>query len=305
MSKKNLRPSGFTLVELLVVIAIIGILIALLLPAVQMAREAARRSQCGNNLKQIGLGLHNFHDVNRKLPPGRTRSGFLTWHVLVLPYIEETNLYQNFAVLKNFQSQTVDVRRTAVDTYYCPSRRAPTFLSVDDDPNSTIPTGSVGDYCGNMGYSTIDWADLKANPNGVLMIGPQYESPASSTSTITSLGKGIKLADVTDGTANTFMVGEKAVSLSNLGSEKDGDGCIYNGDKPEVALSMAGPSAPIVANLELGLGRGDKPFFGSYHPTVSQFVLCDGSVRIVSETINGASLGRLSIRNDGEVVGDF
>src|SRR4029079_15541446 len=128
------KNRGFTLVELLVVIAIIGVLVALLLPAVQMAREAARRTQCANNLKQLGLGAQNFHDTRRFLPPSRLANNpagtpanlrFVTWAVLLLPYIEQKGFYDRWNITLPYHKHTAAVTRYAVPTYFCPSRRRP------------------------------------------------------------------------------------------------------------------------------------------------------------------------------------
>ena len=119
------RAAGFTLVELLVVIAIIAVLIALLLPAVQKVREAANRTRCANNLKQLGVAIHNYHDVESLLPPARLNyNGGVSWAVLVLPYIEQDNFYKRWNLPELFYVHPVDVRQTRVPLYFCPSRRA-------------------------------------------------------------------------------------------------------------------------------------------------------------------------------------
>ena len=161
---------GFTLVELLVVIAIIGILVALLLPAVQSAREAARRTQCVNNLKQLGLAAHNFHDTQGALPPNRlannsadlTKWNWVTWGVILLPYIEQQNYYDQWDVTIPYENHAEAVTKRAVATYYCPSRRQPGI-----DFSNDKPAGGLTDYAACAGQGPND--------------GPSTSSPRKST----------------------------------------------------------------------------------------------------------------------------
>src|SRR5262245_38672515 len=137
--ERRSRP-GFTLIELLVVIAIIAVLIGLLLPAVQKVREAAARTQCVNNLKQIGLAFHNYHDTNSALPPARIDDG-ATWAVFILPYIEQDNLHKLFDYLKPWPDQPaafLDAARAGVKTYLCPSRGRSSVLSIAGDDGNGI-----------------------------------------------------------------------------------------------------------------------------------------------------------------------
>jgi prepilin-type N-terminal cleavage/methylation domain-containing protein/prepilin-type processing-associated H-X9-DG protein len=194
MTKRLSRRRGFTLIELLVVIAIIGVLIALLLPAVQSAREAARRAQCVNNLKQIGLALHNYHDTNKVFP--LSRYGNFSVHSRILPYMEQTVVFNaiNFSGTWNSTSTGYDpngtARATTVSSFLCPS-----------DPQGQLPAGYAGNNyrsCeGSMflfGYSTTDTTNVNYGmpaPNGLFFSADVYG-----------------MSDATDGTSNTALFSE-------------------------------------------------------------------------------------------------
>src|SRR5262245_13125419 len=160
------RRRAFTLVELLVVIAIIVLLISLTLPAIQKVREAANRAICGNNLKQIGLAIHHYHNDFDCIPNSRIRVRYATWCVLILPYLEQDSLYWRWNLKKDYYDQTDEARQTLVKIYYCPTRRNPgeaPALSVSGDvPDNGIPSsqhypGALGDYACCLGCGTYDY----------------------------------------------------------------------------------------------------------------------------------------------------
>ena len=322
----NRANRGFTLIELLVVIAIIGVLVGLLLPAVQSAREASRRIHCQNNLKQIGLAVTLFHDSNRALPPARLAnhpgsrvgqdcaSDQPSWFVHIMPYLENGNMYEEFDLFDSVEIAPSNVRKTALSVYVCPSRRSPQEATVDESviqerapcgcggTISRIPAGALGDYAANHGdvspgASGAD-SDFYYGGNGT---GALISSrPICKANSPIGWMDRIKMSSLLDGTSNTFLVGEAHVPPSQFGVAPV-DGPIYSGQEFSTIARVGGPGAPIVRNRFQTLPLMFQ--FGSVHPNICNFALADGSVQAISSTINTISLGRYCNRADGEIIG--
>jgi prepilin-type N-terminal cleavage/methylation domain-containing protein len=236
---RPMRPVGrqraaFTLIELLVVIAIISILIALLLPAVQQAREAARRADCINHLKQMGLAVMNFEQGMQTMPSSRLAPQYATWFVEILPYLEQSNLYNSWNLTNTYYLQSSTTQTTQLGVFYCPTRRAP-MLSTQYEISSTgIPDtlqhpGALGDYACNGGQFAGSIVDDPLCEGAMC----QAQSLVTNNQLVTSNPQ-TRLRDFTDGTSQTFLIGEKHVPLSKFGQSGPswGDGAIYNGDFP-------------------------------------------------------------------------
>jgi prepilin-type N-terminal cleavage/methylation domain-containing protein len=303
------RRPGFTLVELLVVIAIIGLLIALLLPAVQSAREAARRTQCINNLKQMGLAVQNFHDVKKFLPPSRIDNDYLTWAVVILPYMEEQNYYEQWDLTRPYANQNVNVTRRAVATYFCPSRRRP-----DEAFSNDTPSGGLSDYAAVAGTGNAngfaDAPNIANRPNGVFARG----RPVVKTGIqILDWKSTVRMDDVIDGTSQTLLIGEKHQRMDKkFGTAEDRS--VYNSGNANNYRRFAGRAVPpdsehytLARDDNLHLVQAlDNRKFGSRHRDVTcQFVLVDGSVRQFREATSVDVLTALATRKGGEPLGAF
>lgn len=330
---QRIERRAFTLVELLVVIAIIGVLVGLLLPAVQQAREAARRMSCSNNLKQIGLGLHNYHDVHKKLPdalygnPNGSRDdddGF-SWLVSLLPFVEQQNLHEGinpqgapgiFQRQDIFQTYYPGLTRvpfgdTIVGTYRCPSSALPdrvpeTWFIPGSD---RVGGGPVPNYAPwQSGYATTDYKTNGGAQRG--NFGVMHKSRE---------GGGSPFRDVTDGLSNTVMAAESSyVTSSGSRSARRSTpptafrdwptwiGAMGRGGDEQVRTNGRF-SNPINANTtpsRMYFATNDDAAF-SYHSGGAQFVFCDGSVHFISENIDLLIYDRLYDRRDGEVIGQF
>jgi prepilin-type N-terminal cleavage/methylation domain-containing protein len=313
------RRPGFTLVELLVVIAIISILAGLAYPAVQSMRESARRADCLYRLKQIGYAVQGYTDSMKRIPPSRAADGYLTWTVLLLPYMEGENHYRLFDVLGTYGAQSSSTVELPAELYFCPSRRAPGELSKSETFGE--PVGAVGDYAGNAGSNvyydpsgigtpyTGEWSLFDVEVDGVFNSGLAIENPIDPvTMRLRSVPRGrYRLNDIQDGLTHTIFIGEKAVSWYHRG-EPGGwaDGSIYNGSEPGTFMRLGGFGLPIQSGSDIPEpGPGAVPTFGSDHRSVCNFVFGDCSTRSLANFTDQDVLRRLCSRNDGEFVSEI
>ncbi|VTU02618.1 Uncharacterized protein OS=Blastopirellula marina DSM 3645 GN=DSM3645_13550 PE=4 SV=1: N_methyl_2: SBP_bac_10 [Gemmataceae bacterium] len=299
MSRPQQR--GFTLIELLVVIAIIAILIGLLLPAVQKVREAAARMKCQNNLKQIGIAVHSYHDALGKLPPARIEYRYLAWPVLILPFIEQDNVYKQFNLTAMVSAQPGAALQATIPTYQCPSRRSSNQLSTQNDATATGQNGSLGDFATVDGPDGNDPPFRRVSAAGMIVVASGTSGSAANWKSQTSL------TSVTDGLSSTLMIGEKHLRTADLGRDSGGDGPIMGGFAYSFMRVAGGTSGGSGAEWPLGNGPTDSvggqalAVFGSWHPGSVNFVWGDGSVRSLKFNIDSVTLARLTTRAIGTV----
>ncbi len=287
---QNQRRRGFTLIELLVVIAIIAILIALLLPAVQQAREAARRSQCKNNLKQMGLAFHNYHEIFRTLPPGfvvdltvangSSGNGGIGWSGFILPGIDQANLYNTLDFNADWRTGiNEDACATFLNVYRCPSDTTVEHRN-HDSMDDRVPASYLACFSGTAGSDS--------------------ESNVTDADGTFFLNSSIKMRDISDGTSNTIAAGE---CINDFVAFKDhfyiGSGSIggWDGLSREYSEFLCSTDVPMNTTTEVA--------FGSKHVGGAHFLLLDGAVRFLSENMNMTIYSNLGNRNDGEVLGEF
>ncbi len=306
----RLATKGFTLIELLVVIAIVGILIGMLLPAVQSVRSAARLTHCSNNLRQIGVAVLNYEAAKADLPPSRNYDHYSSWAFLILPYLEEVNLFESWDPTLKYYYQTEEARQTGINPYVCPTRRGVADISTDgDDILSPYETsghvaGVTSDYACSAGHGppgTWNWI----GSNGVFIIGRGKTDPptpfdgdyAPPGAKLVSWSSRTGLVDIIDGQSTTIMVGEKHVRPSRVGIAQE-DGAIYNGDHPGSFSRCGGPGYPLARFPEDKFANN----FGSYHNSVCNFLFADGHTESIQVHIATDVLGRLTNREDTEIV---
>jgi prepilin-type N-terminal cleavage/methylation domain-containing protein/prepilin-type processing-associated H-X9-DG protein len=307
---------GFTLIELLVVIAIIAVLIGLLLPAVQKVREAAARAQCQNNLKQIGLAIHNYHDTHKQFPPARVgRDAYATWPILVAPYLEQQNLSTLWDITKIFAQQSVLARTTTVPVFFCPSRRTPmTSPPAENGAVGQDGNGHLEGACGDYGAVDGDGNNRNTAAANGAIVAPHLTNPNIGDNNpypapIRGFRSMTRISSITDGTSNTLLVGEKHVRPGHLGEAGDGDMAYYSGYNYTTAQRSAGWYVD-------STGKQTKPLmkptdaastirFGSWHEGICNFVFCDGSVRALPVNIDIETLRRLAVRDDGQPIPSY
>jgi len=327
------RLGGFNLVELLVVIAIVGVLVALLLPAVQSARGAGRRAKCQSHLRQIGLGLAQFHDTLRQYPPARIEyrrgdnpsrvCGGIepTWFAYVLPFLEESAARDRWKLLEPYSTHDAETRNYAPAVFACPAR-GPIEVSKSElrnvnlpcgcgGPIGTGPTGASAHYAGNHGDLSPGDAgtdrDFYWGGRGTgILISVRAECAGLWPVVPVGLHDRVTSAKVTDGLSKTALVGEMHVPFDEVGIVPD-NGPMYDGQMLPSSARLGGPGIPLAGgpadpNAPWLFDEHSNYGFGSWHPGVCHFVLGDGSVRALSVDVDVSTLGRLCNRHDGGQV---
>jgi prepilin-type N-terminal cleavage/methylation domain-containing protein len=327
---KKLR-SGFTLIELLVVIAVIAVLISLLLPAVQQAREAARRAQCKNNLRQIGLALHNYESSYGMFPPSRINIAApvfqQSWVVMILPQIEQSAMYQQYNFNVNWFDPVNDtITATKIPSFVCPSALESTVVpsaalisAITNGTRATIPKWGQSDY-GSVNAVRNSVPTLAGAPsfNTREKLGVMGRGPG-----------GVKIAQIIDGTSNSVMIAEDASRPKVYIGGKEGvnpkaglafgtntvlDGWGWadiNGGFSVDGSDTAGVQNSTASNGTVtGTGTclmncsNDSELY-SFHTGGVQALLADGSVRFLGSSISGVTLSAICTRDNGEVAGEF
>jgi prepilin-type N-terminal cleavage/methylation domain-containing protein len=316
--------SGFTLVEFLVVIAIIAVLIGLLLPAVQSARESARRTQCSNNLRQIGLACHAYHDARKVLPSagwgwhwagdadrGQNARQPGSWAFSLLPQLELQSLYnlcsdgEPEVITAQQKAGTAKATETIIPGYMCPSRRPATlYPRVDIAPvpgghaynADPVPMTNRSDYNGNCGAVRVGWGGN--GPNMIDGLAGRGFGDMTASNGVFHQRSAISFSQISDGLSKTYLVGEKYLDPDGYSTGRDdGDNhsCLVGDDWDMYAWTDTPP-------IQDRRGYADHYRFGSSHSSGFSVVLCDGSVRHVGYTIESDVHRYLGDRRDQQAV---
>lgn len=311
--RSHTHPRGFTLIELLVVIAIIAVLIALLLPAVQQAREAARKTQCKNNMRQLGLALHGFHDTFGVFPasgwttsgPGNPAGKYVGWRPLILPYIEQENLKKLYDFNSNWWEGTNPTAAgVTVMTFICPSAPSRpgilTAVAKPPRPAMTFPVPIAGtDYEAIMGVQPAAVDPVKYN--------------SSNRFSIMARNSAVRMADILDGSTNTIAVVEcsarpvvyrDGAAVSGLSNDQ---GISWADSEGPFSIDFASPDGsqegctPLAGCDEVMNRRNDNEPY-SFHTGGSHFLFADGRVQFVGESVDFRVFAALCTRAAGEVI---
>lgn len=327
MRLRHHGPRGFTLIELLVVIAIIAVLIALLLPAVQQAREAARRAQCKNNLKQLGLALHNYAETHGTFPSGGFGQFSVSWFISLLPQVEQATLY-NKLVFADLAGYSGGANAAVISGWkpafiWCPSSNLPQVCVRDGVVASSCYIGIAG--------ATASAASA-TDPTGLNRCVSHSQGYSCSNGTMIPNAV-TRIRDITDGTTNTIAIGEQSRFGINGSGQVDirgsgewgtwlGPGARGVPNGPAIAGDSypfsSSPWARNITTIRYGINNvtestgaggnsrdGTNNVIQSAHTGGANVLLCDGGVRFVSDSLNQAILINLSIRDDGNVISEF
>ena len=323
------RSRGFTLIELLVVIAVIAVLVALLLPAVQQAREAARRTQCKNNLKQIGLALHNYQDLNSVFPPGNVAASsvrvgdvhcfahpvpgfsggsavsFIGWRVSILPQLDLGTIYAGF----DFQTPAFSGNTPCNSTqpFFQNFKMNGVSVPVYQCPSALNNTNSAWEHCWAPRYANYIGNGGRYNGNPISVCGgtPSNEQYSSG---IFSVNSQVSLAGISDGTSNTMLVGESFIEgIPTWATPAVSNGYTHP-NRTYTAYSYRSSILPLNAPPSQQFINGQWTYFRAFeslHRGGVQFVFCDGSVKLLSQSIDRRLYDNLFSRNGNETVGEF
>ncbi|MCI0377317.1 MAG: DUF1559 domain-containing protein [Gemmataceae bacterium] len=317
------RSNGFTLIELLVVIAIIAILIGLLLPAVQKVREAAARAQCSNNLKQMGLAVHNFHDTRKVIPPSRTASGgfpalsvpanaYTGWGTWLLPFIEQDNVWRTYSTTLHWgHANNRQAITTQIPIFNCPStpnqpRVQPTF-TVTQGATYTIANAASSDYAVLRNVETSLWTSFPGDVDTYNGANRWGGFSYNSGSTI----RVMRFASILDGLSNSLSYVEDAGRPNRYLSGRvqiagAWTGSAWADSESEYGLHGCTPSATKdirPGRVAINCTNNGEPY--AFHTGGINIGLFDGSVRFISETVNIRTFARLVTAQAGEVINDF